>query len=384
MEFVIQRNDLQRELQTITGVVEKRATLTILANLLLEAKSDRLMVGASDLEVTIRGAAKATVKKEGAVTLPAAKLHEIARSLPDAEVHFKLLDRNQVAIKCERTNYKISGLARDDFPSFPEVNLDKGVKLPGALLRQLIDRVAFSITMEDPRYSLNGALFLLQEGKLTLVATDGHRLAFASMKTDAKPPEGNELRVIVPRKALAEVAKLTADLESDGEVVFGKSDNQVFFAVGNHRLTSNVLEGNFPAYKNVMPTACATIVSVPTEEFSKAVRRVALLANERYGRAVRLSLTQGKLDLSSKTEMGEAEESLPVEYDGGEVSIGFNARYLQDFFSVVGSDLVSLELNPTRPGDSAASADAGDKPGQLRPEPEGEMDYRYIVMPMHL
>ena len=117
------------------------------------------------------------------------------------------------------------------------------MKLPGQLLSQLIERVAFSITMEDPRYSLNGALFLLQEGKLTLVATDGHRLAFAATEIDAKPPEGDELRVIVPRKALAEVAKLTADLESDGEVIFGKTDNQVFFAVGNHRLTSNVLEG---------------------------------------------------------------------------------------------------------------------------------------------
>lgn len=383
MEFVIQRNDLQRELQTVTGVVEKRATLPILANLLIEAKADRLMVGASDLEVTIRGSAKATVKSEGAVTLPAAKLHEIARSLPDAEVRFKLLDRNQVQIKCERTNYKISGLARDDFPNFPEVDLDKGVKLPGQMLSHLIERVAFSITMEDPRYSLNGALFLLQEGKLTLVATDGHRLAFASTEIDVKPPEG-EMRVIVPRKALAEVAKLTTDLESDGEVIFGKSENQVFFVVGNHRLTSNVLEGNFPAYKNVMPTECATKVSVATDEFSKAVRRVALLANERYGRAVRLNLSQGKLDLSSKTEMGEAQESLPVEYDGGEVSIGFNARYLQDFFSVVGSDEVSLELNPTRPGDSPNTSDAGDKPGQLRPLPDSEMDYRYIVMPMHL
>ena len=385
MEFVIQKSDLVRELQTVTGVVEKRATLPILANLLLEAKGDRLYVGASDLEVTIRGSAKAEVSRDGSVTLPAGKLHEIARSLPEAEVRFKLLERNQVAISCERTKYKISGQSRDEFPSFPEVDTAKGIKLPAPLLRGLIERVAFSITMEDPRYSLNGALFLLQAGRLTLVATDGHRLAYAAADVGAEP-EGGELKVIVPRKALGEVAKLTADAASDDEVVFGKSDgSQVFFVVNDHRLTSNVLEGNFPSYKNVMPQSCSTIVSVPTEDFSQAVRRVALLANDRYGRAVKLSLSAGKLDLSSKTEMGEAQESLAVDYDGSEMTIGFNARYLQDFFNVVGSDAVQLELNPVKPGENGdKTSDPGDKPGQLRPQGEEKLDYRYIVMPMHL
>jgi DNA polymerase-3 subunit beta len=385
MEFVIQKNNLLRELQTVTGVVEKRATLPILANLLIEAKGDRLHVGASDLEVTIRGSAKAEVVKEGAVTLPAGKLHEIARSLPDSEVRFKLLDRNQVAISCERTRYRIAGQSRDEFPHFPEVDMDNGVKLPGHLLSSLIERVAFSITMEDPRYSLNGALFQLKDGKLTLVATDGHRLAYASAEVDAKP-EGGELKVIVPRKALGEVAKLTTDLGENDEVMFGKSDsNQVFFVVGQHRLTSNVLEGNFPAYKNVMPEACGTSLSLPTAEFAQAVRRVALLASDRYGRAVRLSLSQGKVDLKSTTEMGEAEESLEVDYDGGEMSIGFNARYLQDFFNVVGTDAVRLELNPVKADDGGdKGSDPGDKPGQLRPDDGGPLDYRYIVMPMHL
>ncbi len=381
MEFVIQKSDLVRELQTVTGVVEKRATLPILANLLIEAIGDGLQVGASDLEVTIRGTAKATVVKEGSVTLPAGKLHEIARSLPDAEVEFKLLERNQVGISCERTRYRIAGQPRDEFPNFPEIDTAKGVKIPAALLHRMIERVAFSITTEDPRYSLNGALVLLEKGKLTLVATDGHRLAYVAQEFDVSPKE--QMRIIVPRKALLEVAKLTADVE--GDVIFGRSENQVFFIVGTHRLTANVLEGKFPSYSNVMPETCETVVAVPTDEFSAAVRRVSLLANDRFGRAVRLSLAGGKLDLSSKTELGEARETLNVGYDGGEVTIGFNARYLLDFLNVVGTDAVNLELNPARSGEGDQQVSAGDKPGQLRPaSTKPQMDYRYVVMPMHL
>jgi DNA polymerase-3 subunit beta len=383
MEFVIQKSALVRELQTVTGVVEKRATLPILANLLIETTSDGLQVGASDLEVTIRGVAEATVVREGSVTLPAAKLHEIARSLPDAEVQFKLLERNQVSISCERTKYRISGQPRDDFPNFPEIDLDRGVKLPGSLLNDMIERVAFAITTEDPRYSLNGALVMLGGGQLTLVATDGHRLAFVSRELGVEVP-GGELQVIVPRKALAEVQKMTDDLGEGDEVIFGKSDNQVFFVVGRHKLTSNLLEGNFPRYENVMPEASNTKISLPTDDLSHAVRRVSLLASDRYGRAIRLCLSNGKLDLSSRTEMGDAQEALSVDYEGDEVEIGFNARYLLDFLAVVGSPTVSLELNPTHAEDAEKKAEAGDKPGQLRPEPSGEMDYRYIVMPMHL
>jgi DNA polymerase-3 subunit beta len=384
MEFVIKKSDLVRELQIVTGVVEKRATLPILANLLLETKQSSLQVGASDLEVTIRGKAEATVVREGSVTLPAGKLHEIARSLPESEVQFKVGERNQVHISCERTRYRIAGQPRDEFPNFPDVDEAKGVKLPGKLLHEMIERVAFAITTEDPRYSLNGALLLLENGALTFVATDGHRLAYVSRKLEVEGPLG-EAKVIVPRKALAEVSKMTGDLGGEDRVVFGKAENHVFFVVGEHKLTSNVLEGNFPRYENVMPKSCDTALSVPTEDLLLAVRRVSLLASDRFGRAVRLSLSKGKLELFSKTEMGEAQETLGVDYSGDEMTIGFNARYLLDFLNVVGHPEVRLELNPSREGDTAEQrVDAGDKPGQLRPATSDEMDYRYVVMPMHL
>jgi DNA polymerase-3 subunit beta len=372
MEFVIQKNDLLRELQTVTGVVEKRATLPILANLLLETNDGTLHVGASDLEVTVRGSATATVVREGSVTLPAGKLHEIARSLPDAEVQFKLLERNQVAISCDRTRYRIAGQPRDEFPNFPEFNTDEGVKLPGTILNSMIERSAFAITTEDPRYSLNGALFMLSEGHLTLVATDSHRLAYVSKQLDGVD-KSRGLKVIVPRKALAEVSKLTADLGQDEHVIFGKSDNHVFFVVGRHRLTSNLLEGNFPRYENVIPKSCETTLQISTEELTQAVRRVSLLASERLGRAVRIGLSKGKVELFSKTEMGEAQETLSVDYDGPEMSIGFNARYLLDFLNVVGTPTVHMELNPKRDGDAAEDrqVEPSDKPGQFRPETDG-------------
>ncbi len=384
MEFVIHRNDLLRELQTVTGVVEKRATLPILANLLIEARETSLQVGASDLEVTIRGRVAATVVQEGGMTLPAGKLHEIVRSLPEDEVRFKLLERNTVSITCARTRYKISGHPREDFPPFPEVDENQGVRLPAAGLRRMIERVAFAITTEDPRYSLNGAQFQLKDGYLTLVATDGHRLAVVSKKQDSVD-RAHGFEVIVPRKALLEVSKMAEGMSDEDDVVFGISDQLVFFVVGGHRLTSSVPQGSFPRYENVMPRECGTALAVPSDDLTAAVRRVSLLASERLGRAVRFGLSPGKLELFSKTEMGEAQETLVLDYDGPEMSIGFNARYLLDFLSVVGSPTVRLELNPRRETDRAGQpADPGDKPGQFRPEPQDDFNYRYVVMPMHL
>ena len=385
MEFVIKKGDLVRELQTVTGVVEKRATLPILANLLIEAGPQGLSVGASDLEVTIRGTAKATVVKPGSATLPAGKLYEIARSLPESDVQFKLLERHMVSIACERTRYKIAGQPRDEFPKFPDLEVTKGIVLPAGALKEMIERVAFSITTEDPRYSLHGALLLVQDGALTLVATDGYRLAYASRKGVAG--KGSDIRVIVPRKALGEVGKLAAEVDPEATVTFGKSGNHVFFTVGDHTLTTTVPEGNFPNYEDVMPKRCETELVLPTEEIASAVKRVSLLASDRFGRAVRFMLSNGRLELASETEMGEANEVLNVEYKGDDKTIGFNARYLLDFLGVVGTPSVRLDLDPVRESESDADRKgkkAGDKPGQFRPEPGGDLDYRYIVMPRDL
>lgn len=385
MEFVIPKGDLVRELQTVTGIVEKRSTLPILANLLLEASAGKIQMGASDLEVTVRGSVAAEVKKEGGVTLPAAKLHEIARSLPDSAVQFKLLERNQVAISCDRVRYKIAGQPKDEFPKFPEVEISKGIKLPGSAVREMIQRVAFAITTEDPRYSLHGALFVLAQGKITLVATDGYRLSYVARSAPASAKDG-EIRVIVPRKALSEVSKLAEGLADGDTVTFGRSGNHVFFLVGGHTLTSTVPEGAFPKYEEVMPKASDTELVLPTGEFADAVRRVSLLASERMGKTIRFRLSKGQVELSTAAEVGEAQEELPVDYAGDEKIVGFNGRYLQEFLSVVGTSSVKVLLDPRRPGDDddAKKRRAGDRPAEFRPEPAGDMEYRYIVMPRDL
>jgi DNA polymerase-3 subunit beta len=386
MEFVIKQADLVRELQTVTGVVEKRATLPILANLLIEAGPSGLSVGASDLEVTIRGTAKATVVKPGSVTLPAGKLYEIARSLPSSDVQFKLLERHSVQISCERTRYKIAGQPRDEFPKFPDLDVTKGIALPAGALKEMIERVAFAITTEDPRYSLHGALLIVEEASMTLVATDGYRLSYASRKV-ALPKAVAEVRVIVPRKALAEVGKLAAEVDPESNVKFGRSGNHVFFTVGDHALTTTVPEGTFPKYPEVMPTRCETEIILDKNELTDAVKRVSLVASDRFGRAVRFHLSNGRLELSSETELGEANEVLNVDYKGDDKSIGFNAKYLLEFLNVVATDQVKLELDPVKEGESETDRKAkksGDKPGQFRPHPAGDLDYRYIVMPRDL
>lgn len=383
MQFVIPKSDLVRELHTVTGVVEKRATLPILANVLVQARDGAVHLRASDLEVNVRSKTPATVVKEGSVTLPAAKLLEIARSLPEAEVQFRLRDGNHVEIHCERTRYKLAGQSVEEFPGFPALE-GKPAALPGRIVRQMIERVQFAITTDDPRYALNGALLLVDKGGLTLVATDGHRLSYVQREMSLDLPHGTS-RAIVPRKTLAELLKLTAELGDKDAVDYGRQGNHVFFRVGDRELASTVPDGAFPNYENVMPERCNIAVVIATHELAAAVRRVSLLASERLGKAVRFALSEGKLELSFEGEAGQASEALSVDYEGQDVEIGFNARYVLEFLGVVGSERVRLELDPVRPGDAKGRSDKpGDKPGLLRPEPDGGLDYRYIVMPMHL
>jgi DNA polymerase-3 subunit beta len=247
----------------------------------------------------------------------------------------------------------------------------------------MIERTAFAITTEDHRYSLNGALCLVRAGSVTFVATDGHRLAFVSQKVDVKPPKGDDLKSIVPRKALTQLAHLAAEEDPGNPVKLGRAGNQMFFGVGSHVLTTTLLEGQFPEFEKVMPKSCDTTLVLPTADIGDALRRVSLLSSDRHTRAIQFSLSEGKLDLSSETEMGRAEETLAVDYAGADVAIGFNAKYLLDFLGVVGTGAVALELNPSR-ADESGAARTGDKPGLLRPHDGGDLEYKYVVMPMQL
>jgi DNA polymerase-3 subunit beta len=305
------------------------------------------------------------VAKEGAVTLAAKKLYEIVRALPESEVHVQVQADAWATLECERVVIRMAGLPREDFPSLPEGKPGRAVEIPADLLRGLIQRTKFAITAEDARYYLAGALLLLEKESAVMVATDGHRLAYAQRRAGIKLPETT--RVLIPRKAITELERL---IEGEEMVAFQQGDGHLIFSTGGRTLASKMVEAQFPAFEKVVAVSGDKKVTVGREVFQTAIRRVSLLSSER-GRAVKLSLAEGRLEVSaSSPELGEARESLSIEYGGDGVEIGFNAQYLLDFLAVVGTEEVALELRDT------------ESQGLLRPVGEDGGDYRYVVMPM--
>jgi DNA polymerase-3 subunit beta len=368
MEIRVQRNDLARELQLVQGIVERKSSIPILQNVLCEARAGEIHIAATDLDVSLRCGCAAEVAEAGSVTLAAKKLYEIIRSLPENDVRLKLETDAWVRIRCERVEFRMAGLPREDFPSLPEAKGGRGIEVPAAVLRQLIQRTAFAITAEDARYYLAGALLVLDKESAAMVATDGHRLAWAEAPASLKLADA--VRVLVPRKAITELARLIEEASGDETVSFQQGDGHLIFGIGGRTLASKQVEAQFPAFEKVITLTGDKKVNVGREALQSAIRRVSLLSSDR-GRAVKLGLDDGKLELSaSSPEFGEARESLPVEYAGGSVEIGFNAQYLLDFLGVVGGEQVALELKD------------GESQGLLRPASGDGGDYRYVVMPM--
>src|SRR5271168_5642784 len=251
MEFSVTKSALLNELSTTQGVVERKTTIPILSNLLVEAKGNQLTITATDLELSVRTSCEAKIKKEGAGTIPAKKLLELVRLLPDEEIRFKLLENHYVHITCDRRNYKLVGMSKDNFPALPEFP-HALVKIPAKLLAAVIAKTTFAISLEESRYTLNGALLVVKPASLTMVATDGHRLAM--VETDHKF-EGlsTETRVLVPKKAMNEVQRLAAESGDDTMGEFAQDESHLFFQVGRRLLTSRKLTGQFPNYEAVLP-----------------------------------------------------------------------------------------------------------------------------------
>jgi DNA polymerase-3 subunit beta len=370
MEITVSKIELLRELTATQGVVERKTTIPILSNYLFEAAGDKLSLTATDLDLSLRTSCNAKVKKEGACTIPAHKLHDYVKLLPDAEITIKLLENHWVSIRCGRSNTKMVGMARANFPGLPVFPAAGGIKIPAAVLRSMIAKTGFAIANEESRYTLNGALMVLKPESITMVATDGHRLAHVERAGEKFEGVSGEMKTLIPKKAMDELKTL---LDSDVETVdFAKDDATLFFRVGPRLLTSRQLTGQFPNYEAVLPKDITKSIALHGEELGAAIARVAQFADER-SRAVRLRLEKGELKLSaSSTETGESEDSIEVAYDGEPISIGFNAQYLIDFIKATGSCEVKLELK------DAQSA------GQLRPAEGEDYKYRYIVMPMRI
>ncbi len=371
MEFTVRRSELLKELDLAQGVVEKKATIPILSNVLLEATESELCLSATDLDLGLNCGCPAHVKVSGASAVPGKRLLEIVRSLPESDIHVKVLENHFVQLKCERSSFKLTGMTKDNFPSLPAAPKPV-VTIPAGVIATMIHRTAFAIANEESRYTLNGALLLLKPDRILMVATDGHRLAQTEREIQVEGLN-TELRVLIPKRAMGEVYRLLSQGGDQVPIHFSKDDSHLFFTAGRRLLISRVLTGQFPNYEAVLPRDNNRVVEMGKVEIEAAIRRVALLADER-SRAVRFQLTKDRLEIfSSSGEYGEAQEVIDVAYPGEEMRIGFNYHYLLDFLDAAGeTEKVKLELKDEQSA------------GQFRPSEDDACRYRYVVMPMRV
>jgi DNA polymerase-3 subunit beta len=372
MEITVSKFELLRELTATQGVVERKTTIPILSNYLFEAAGDKLSLTATDLDLSLRTSCTAKVKKEGSCTIPARKLHDYVKLLPDADITIKLLENHWVSIRCGRSNTKMVGMAKSNFPTLPVFPTAGVVKIPGQVLRSMIAKTGFAIANEESRYTLNGALMVLKPESITMVATDGHRLSHIERPGEKFEGISGEMKTLVPKKCMDELKSLLDSTDDVETIDFAKDESTLYFRIGPRLLTSRQLTGQFPNFEAVLPKDNSKSITLHGDELSQAISRVAQFADER-SRAVRIKLEKGELKLSaSSTETGESEDSLEIAYDGDPLTIGFNAQYILDFLKAVGAGDVKLELK------DAQSA------GQLRPAESEDYKYRYIVMPMRI
>ena len=375
MELSVRKSDLLRELQLFQGIVERKNTIPILANVLIEASGDSdMQLLATDLEVGLRSRCPASVARGGSLTVPAKKLYEIVRALPETDIRIQQGAKGAVKVAAEKFNSRMQTLPREDFPTVPEIGDGSVVSLPRALLREMVEKTQFAITGEDTRYFLNGGLFLLQADRMSLVATDGHRLALVSAPrtTNTEGKAAEDVQAILPKKTLWELSRLLAD--GDEDVQYECGENHLFFDVDGRQLISRVIDAQFPAYERVIPKGNDKRVEFERDRLTSAIRRVALLSSER-SRAVKFQIEKKKVDItSSSPEVGEATETLAIDYEGEAVQICFNAQYVLDFLGVVDTDSVQLEFKDEM-SQAVMRPVGGDDTG---------CDYTYIIMPMRV
>ena len=373
LEITVSRAELLRELTAAQSVVERKTTIPILSNFLVEAADDKITITATDLDQSIRTSCPAKVKKPGACTIPARKLYDYIKLLPDGDISIKLMDNHWVQIRAGRSNTKMVGMARANFPQIAEFPTAGAIKIVAASLQGMIAKTIFAISNEESRYTLNGALLVLKAESMAMVATDGHRLAHIEKLGEALEGITGEKKTLIPRKALSELLSLlnTTEVES---IDFADDEQTLFFRVGGRVLTSRKLTGNFPNYEAVLPRDNNKFVIVRSEDLMAAILRVAQFADERSG-AIKIRLETNELKLSSSsTDSGESEDTIETPYNYDPLVVGFNSQYLLDFLKAIGNTgEVRLEFK------DAQSA------GQMRPEDASEdVKYRYILMPMRI
>jgi DNA polymerase-3 subunit beta len=339
MKFSVTKEKLLECLQQVQNVVSTRTTLPILSNVLLQTNDGEVRLTTTDLDVGVRGSFEATVEKQGATTLPARRLFNIIRELPSSEISFDVDGKNAASIRSGQSFFKILGLPEEEFPPLPKFDDAKVVTIRQKDLRDGLRKTSYAISTDETRYVLNGVLFSFKDNKLTLVATDGRRLAMLDI--DLEFPRSHEADIIVPTKAVTELQRLLTD---EGDVKVSVGSGQIAFDLNNTLLVSKLIEGNYPNYKQVIPGEMKERVTLERETFLNSLRRVSLLASDKSN-SIKLNFAKNNIDITANTpEVGEAKESLPVVYKGREFSIAFNPEFLMAPLRNLTEDEIFLDL----------------------------------------
>jgi DNA polymerase-3 subunit beta len=400
MEFTIKQNTLKEELSYIQGVVERKSTIPVLSNILIESLGEgSIRIVGTDLDVTIRCDAEADIKTPGSMCIQARKLFDIVRTLDGGDVHFKKEDNEWVRMTAGRAKFRLAGVNREQYPEIP-IFKSAPLKLPADVFNYFIQNTAFAITNEQSRFTLSGAKFMIGDGIARMVTTDGHRLAYIEKAIDDSEAK---LDTLVPKKALLELVKLSRGL--DGEVQFGEDQNHIYFETEGRLLITRKLTGSFPNYEMVMPKDNDKRITFDLAEMRAAVRRISLMADERQ-RSIRVTVREGEVEITAaSSEEGEGNEIVPAEgYSSDEITLGFNWQYLQEFLNNVGAieQTASGEVgNDGSASDGGAAATATAKSNgspvrisfefkdanaatQMRIDGDSSYDYKYIVMPLRI
>lgn len=366
MKFTADRETLLKPLQQVIGVVERRQTLPVLGNLLILASADGLQITATDLEVEIQARADVDIEEPGEVTLPARKLVDICKALPEhASIQVSVKDQ-KAQIRSGKSHFTLATLPAADFPLVESIKGECSFEIAQSNLKELIERTQFAMAQQDVRYYLNGLMLEIAKGRLRAVATDGHRLALCDMPVDIKVNPSRQ--VIVPRKGIQELLRLLES--SDERVQVNVGSNHIGISNADTRFVSKLVDGRFPDYDRVVPKGGDKLVLADRELLRQALSRTSILSNEKY-RGIRLNLDKNIIKIQAHNpDMEEADEEFEVDYNGAGLEIGFNVTYLLDVLSSVRSDNVEITLS-----DSNSSC--------LMREP-GTEQYRYVVMPMRL
>ncbi|MCL4873593.1 DNA polymerase III subunit beta [bacterium] len=367
MKFTIGKPDFIKVLQRIQGIVEKRNTMPILANVLLDASKGKVTIMATDLEVFIRDSAEAGVSEEGSVTVNARKVFEIVKELPGDQIDVSTGKDDKLTLKAGKARFNIMGLPAKEFPSFPDPEEGSLQAIDGETMRNMIDKTSFAVSTDETRYNINGFLLEREDGRIKMVATDGHRLALIVSEGD-NIAKGQKEGVLLPRKGVMEMKKVLD--EKEGEFFLGITQKNAVMKRDNTVITVRLLEGEFPDYRRVIPKDNDKVVSAKREDLLSSLKRVSILSTDKI-KGVKFNFSNSKLVLSSSSpELGEATEEVDINYSEGDIDIAFNARYFIDVLEALKEEEVRINLK-----DSLS-------PGIIRPA--GGEDYTYIIMPMRL